>query len=160
MECPGSRRGSGLEGGAEERPHVFEAPGQGLVPQRVLVQQDAQERRVAEVREDGAVHREDELLGIVRSVYQGDSYVTPGLAARLLIQARQRAKAEQTKNPLSDLTSREEQILAHASRGMTNKEIANALSLSDKTVKHYMTNIMQKLNVRNRVEAVLMVRGK
>ena len=101
-----------------------------------------------------------ELLGIVRSVYQGDSYVTPGLAARLLIQARQRAKAEQTKNPLSDLTSREEQILAHASRGMTNKEIANALSLSDKTVKHYMTNIMQKLNVRNRVEAVLTVRGK
>ena len=44
---------------------------------------------------------------------------------------------------------------ANVARGMTNKEIAGSLNISEKTVKHYMTNIMQKLHVRNRVEAVL-----
>jgi DNA-binding NarL/FixJ family response regulator len=43
---------------------------------------------------------------------------------------------------------------------MTNKEIARRLSISEKTVKHYMTNIMQKLHVRNRVEAVLAFQRK
>ena len=57
-------------------------------------------------------------------------------------------------------TSREEEVLDHVSRGMTNKEIARQLSLSEKTVKHYMTIIMQKLQVRNRVEAVLQSRRK
>ena len=43
-------------------------------------------------------------------------------------------------------------------RGLTNKEIARALSLSEKTVKHHMTNVMQKLQVRNRVEAAMLYR--
>jgi DNA-binding NarL/FixJ family response regulator len=43
-------------------------------------------------------------------------------------------------------------------RGLTNKEIARGLSLSEKTVKHHMTNVMQKLQVRNRVEAAMMFR--
>ena len=54
-----------------------------------------------------------------------------------------------------DLTKREEQILDRVARGLTNKEIAKDLKISEKTVKHYMTNIMQKLQVRNRVEAAL-----
>jgi two-component system, NarL family, nitrate/nitrite response regulator NarL len=54
-----------------------------------------------------------------------------------------------------ELSSREEIILAQVSKGLTNKEIARALNLREKTVKHYMTNIMQKLGVRNRLEAVL-----
>ena len=55
----------------------------------------------------------------------------------------------------AELTLREEEILGHVSNGLTNKEIANRLHISEKTVKHYMTNIMQKLQVRNRVEAVM-----
>ncbi|HLB27566.1 MAG TPA: LuxR C-terminal-related transcriptional regulator, partial [Dehalococcoidia bacterium] len=47
-------------------------------------------------------------------------------------------------------------ILQLVAEGMTNKEIARRLSLSEKTVKHYMTNILQKLQVRNRVEAALL----
>ena len=43
-------------------------------------------------------------------------------------------------------------------RGLTNKEIARDLSLSEKTVKHHMTNVMQKLQVRNRVEAAMAFR--
>ena len=101
-----------------------------------------------------------ELIRIVQSIHQGESYVTPGLAARLLTQPAQTVAPRPEKCGTSDLTSREEQVLDHVSRGLTNKEIANSLSLSEKTIKHYMTNIMQKLNVRNRVEAVLLTRDK
>jgi two-component system nitrate/nitrite response regulator NarL len=96
----------------------------------------------------------------VAAIHGGESYVSPALAARLLGQLRQAAPANPVKQAFTVLTPREEQILAHLSRGQTNKEIARALALSEKTVKHYMTNIMQKLQVRNRVEAVLAMRQR
>jgi DNA-binding NarL/FixJ family response regulator len=58
------------------------------------------------------------------------------------------------------LTQREWQILAQVSRGLSNKEVARVLALSEKTVKHYMTCIMLKLHVRNRVEAVSITTGQ
>ncbi len=100
-----------------------------------------------------------ELIMIAQSVCGGESYVTPTLAAKLLTQIRHK-KQKQEVDGLSDLTTREEEVLDHVSRGMTNKEIARELQLSEKTVKHYMTIIMQKLQVRNRVEAVLQGRRK
>ena len=60
----------------------------------------------------------------------------------------------------ADLSAREEQVLSHVSVGSTNKEIARKLNISEKTVKYYMTNILQKLQVRNRVEAVVAARGR
>jgi DNA-binding NarL/FixJ family response regulator len=62
------------------------------------------------------------------------------------------------RDPLSELTAREEQILKGVARGLSNKEIGRELGLQEKTVKHYMTNILQKLQVRNRVEAALMAK--
>ncbi|MES4991745.1 helix-turn-helix transcriptional regulator [Agrobacterium radiobacter] len=53
------------------------------------------------------------------------------------------------------MSVREEQIVSYLMRGQTNREIARSLDISEKTVKHYMTILMQKLDVRNRVEAVL-----
>jgi DNA-binding NarL/FixJ family response regulator len=58
-------------------------------------------------------------------------------------------------SPLEDLTKREEDILRLVSKGQSNKEVAIALDLQEKTVKHYMTIIMGKLHARNRVEAAL-----
>jgi DNA-binding NarL/FixJ family response regulator len=58
------------------------------------------------------------------------------------------------------LTPREEDILECVAIGQTNKEIAIRLSISEKTVKHYMTTIMHKLQVRNRVEAALKARQR
>jgi two-component system, NarL family, nitrate/nitrite response regulator NarL len=95
-----------------------------------------------------------ELIRIAQAVCSGDSYVTPTLAVKLLAQLRHK-KQKQDDEGISELTSREEEVLDHVSRGLTNKEIARELALSEKTVKHYMTIIMQKLQVRNRVEAVL-----
>ena len=56
------------------------------------------------------------------------------------------------------LTSREAEVLLWISRGKSNREIGEKLDLREATVKHYMTNILQKLHVRNRVEAALLVR--
>jgi two-component system, NarL family, nitrate/nitrite response regulator NarL len=98
-----------------------------------------------------------ELVSTLLSIHEGQSYVTPQLAARLL---RLPARGTHTMSKLDDLTQRETEILGSVAKGMTNKEIARALNLSEKTVKHYMTNVMQKLQVRNRLEAVLTLRGE
>ena len=61
-------------------------------------------------------------------------------------------------SPIDDLTRREEDILRLVAEGQSNKEVARRLDLQEKTVKHYMTTILQKLQARNRVEAALMAR--
>ncbi len=99
-----------------------------------------------------------ELVNIIRAVYLGESYVSPDLAARLLTEMKEEGKQATRGDPLSDLTSREEQILKGVARGLSNKEIGNELNLQEKTVKHYMTNVLQKLHARNRVEAALMAK--
>jgi two-component system nitrate/nitrite response regulator NarL len=101
-----------------------------------------------------------ELVATTSAIYRGESYVSPGLAARLLAQSKRQAHAVEEESCLPELTKREEQILDNVGRGLTNKEIARGLNISEKTVKHYMTNIMQKLQVRNRVEAVLALQKK
>lgn len=100
----------------------------------------------------------NDLLSTLNAVYAGDSYVTPQLAARVL--ALMKKKPESIETALPSLTPREEEILDRVSAGRTNKEIARDLALSEKTIKHYMTNIMHKLQVRNRVEAALATRRK
>jgi DNA-binding NarL/FixJ family response regulator len=103
-----------------------------------------------------------ELLRIVRLVLAGESYVPPALAASLLTDmgkpgARRRAAAEAPEQ----LTQREVEILELLAKGMSNKEIGEKLFLTEKTVKHYVTNILQKLQVHNRVEAALLAqKGK
>ena len=101
-----------------------------------------------------------ELIRTVHAVNQGDSYVTPQLAARLLSMMKSPQAAPASGNDLPALTRREEQILDSVAVGKTNKEIARILNISEKTVKHYMTNIMHKLQVRNRVEAALIAKRK
>lgn len=102
-----------------------------------------------------------ELIRIVRAVHAGDPYVSPALAASLLVELpRDPRAASPPQDPLADLTSRERQILEHVAMGRSNKEVAGALFLAEKTVKHYMTNILQKLHVRNRVEAALLAQGR
>lgn len=97
-----------------------------------------------------------ELVELVRGLAQGQSYVSPGLAGRLLVGMRSRGTAP--ANPLEDLTKREEDILRLVAQGMSNREVGQTLDLQEKTVKHYMTAILQKLHVRNRVEAAMLAR--
>lgn len=100
----------------------------------------------------------DELTNILLSVADGASYVSPTLAGRVLAAMQERRIQQAVANEVEDLTDREATILRHVAQGLSNKEIALQLDLQEKTVKHYMTNILQKLQVRNRVEAALKAR--
>jgi len=98
----------------------------------------------------------NELVDIIRAVHDGGSYVSPSLAAKLLSDFEQREPGA-PEGGLESLTAREEQILRLIGKGMSNKEIGNTLDLKEKTVKHYVTNILQKLQLRNRVEAAVLL---
>jgi two-component system, NarL family, nitrate/nitrite response regulator NarL len=95
-----------------------------------------------------------ELISLVKDIGGGGSYVSPSLAARILNAMR----APKSTNPLEDLSKREEDILRLVAEGKSNKEVGLTLDLQEKTVKHYMTAILQKLHVRNRTEAALIAR--
>lgn len=93
-----------------------------------------------------------ELVRVMQAIASGNSYVAPNLAARLLARKKERTDIDED---LDDLTARETEVVAFLRRGMSNKEIARAFNCTERTVKHHMTNIMQKLNVRNRVQVAL-----
>ncbi|MGI9355719.1 MAG: response regulator [Rhizobiaceae bacterium] len=98
----------------------------------------------------------EELVSIVRSVHAGESYIPPSLAAQVLMSINNPSAAPVPDSDLLDtLTSRETDILKLVATGKSNKEIALSLDLQEKTIKHHMTSILQKLQVRNRVEAAV-----
>ncbi len=94
-----------------------------------------------------------ELIRILKSIAQGETYITPTLAARLLARGYTEPRTEPA--PIAQLTPREKDVLRCLANGCHNREIAEQLHLSEKTVKHYITSIFKKLNLRNRVEAAL-----
>jgi len=105
------------------------------------------------------------LVGVVRNVIAGESYVSPSLAARILTEMKNGPVAPPSVEPeglhdeaLSSLTPREEQILGLVADGNSNKEVARHLGLQEKTIKHNMTRILQKLKARNRTEAAIYLR--
>lgn len=93
-----------------------------------------------------------ELAGVVRGVDRGEVYVSPSLAAGILVALTHGRPAD----PLGELTEKERDILKLVGEGLTNREIGERIHLSEKTIKHYITNILQKLQVRSRVQAALL----
>lgn len=94
-----------------------------------------------------------ELREILTKIAAGEAHVSPGLAAQML-RIMQNSK-QAAREPIDDLTKREEDILKGVAEGKSNKEIGLDLNIQEKTVKHYMTIILSKLQARNRVEAAL-----
>ena len=102
-----------------------------------------------------------ELNNIIHTVYAGEGYVSPSLAASLLSEMTSLRRQPHTiKDDFEELTERERQILELIAVGTSNKEIGQKLFLTEKTIKHYVTNILQKLHVRNRVQAALLAQEK
>jgi two-component system nitrate/nitrite response regulator NarL len=93
----------------------------------------------------------DELAGVIRKVAEGEVYVAPALAWGLL-----REMSRPRTSPLDELTTREREVLQLVAEGLSNQEVADRLGLAEKTIKHHMTNILGKLQVRSRVEAALL----
>ena len=97
-----------------------------------------------------------ELLGqAIHAAANGDALIGPSVTARLLSTfARGQAKSRAVQ-PLPPFTEREEEVLAHVSRGLTNAEIGDELHVSLSTVKTHIASLMAKLDVRNRVELAI-----
>lgn len=97
-----------------------------------------------------------ELVKVVRTIVAGGTYISPDMANMILFELSQPSQPD----PLSELSDREKEILKLVAKGYTNREIGTQIHLSEKTIKHYMTNILQKLHVRSRVEAALIVQKR
>jgi two-component system, NarL family, nitrate/nitrite response regulator NarL len=103
-----------------------------------------------------------ELCDSIRTVCSGKRYITPELAMMILAPRPMGSPVideENAPRKLSkkDFTNREIDVIQLLSAGKTNKVIAMELSLSEKTVKHHMSNIMDKLQVHNRLSAALIL---
>jgi len=94
----------------------------------------------------------DKLVEAIRKVNRGESLIEPMLATKVLDKFSELAKKEK---PSHRLTPRELQILRLLADGKSNKELAAELFISEKTVKTHITHIFEKLNVRDRTEAVM-----
>ena len=101
---------------------------------------------------------EQDLIVAIRAIQSGETYITPSFATKV-VSGLHAASLQRTSAAALRLSTREEQVLRLVLRGKTNREIATALSLSDKTIKHYMGVLMQRLNARNRIEVVLTAQG-
>jgi DNA-binding NarL/FixJ family response regulator len=96
-----------------------------------------------------------ELVRAIHSVYEGEMYLSPSLGARLLSHLTRLEGQAETQPATEKLSEREEEILALVAQGLSNKQVGIKLELSDKTVKHHMTNVFRKLRVQSRLEAAL-----
>jgi DNA-binding NarL/FixJ family response regulator len=99
----------------------------------------------------------EEVAEAVRAVVQGQSLISPSMASKLLAEfnALARRASQQEQFPAPVLTSRELEVLRLVARGMSNKEVAEQLYISENTVKNHVRNILEKLHLHSRMEAVM-----
>jgi DNA-binding NarL/FixJ family response regulator len=100
--------------------------------------------------------RARDLIAGLEAVGRGESLLDPAVTERVLARVRQIASGE-IHDELSGLTPQERKILMLVAEGMTNKEIAAEIFLSDKTVKNYVSSILAKLNLERRAQAAAFV---
>ncbi|MEV7416720.1 response regulator transcription factor [Streptomyces sp. NPDC089919] len=104
--------------------------------------------------------RRDDLVHAVRVVAAGESLLAPSVARRLIEEytaatARPAAVSPERAARLAVLTARERETLLHLARGLSNAEIAAALTVSEHTVKTHVGNVLAKLGLRDRIQAVI-----
>jgi DNA-binding NarL/FixJ family response regulator len=101
----------------------------------------------------------DEVADTVRAVNGGQSLINPSMAAKLLTEfaalARRDEEEPPQQLPAPRLTGREIEVLRHVARGMNNRDIAKELFISENTVKNHVRNILEKLQIHSRMEAVM-----
>lgn len=91
------------------------------------------------------------LIDAIRKVYNGGTYIPSDLAAELI----KGYNTQPPKNEQDELTDREIEVIKTIAEGMSNKEIASALYISEKTVKNHISNIFRKLEISDRTQAAI-----
>jgi DNA-binding NarL/FixJ family response regulator len=94
----------------------------------------------------------DELVTAIRTVAGGRSMLDPAVTAAVLERLRHAAHAEES-GAFGELTEQERRVLAHLAQGESNREIATAMQLAEKTVRNYVSNILAKLSLSSRAQA-------
>jgi len=105
--------------------------------------------------------RSHDMLEMVRGALRGEAALSPALAGRMLAEFRRLSKHDHSGlDDDTSLTEREQQVLTEVARGASDKEVADALTISLNTVKTHMRNILAKLQVTSRREAARVARNK
>jgi len=97
-------------------------------------------------------HAEEVLLGAIRGVAAGETYYSPDVASRIVIDERGPRLARAGRSRVSTLTKRETEILRYLARGMSKKEVAQTVHISVNTVNRHASSLMNKLDIHDRVE--------
>lgn len=95
-----------------------------------------------------------EIVNAIRIVHNGEKYIDKSLVSILF--SNMRVKSSKSPSILDNLSKREIEVLIKISKGLSNKEIAEQLYISEKTVKNYATNLFRKINVKDRVQATIL----
>jgi two-component system NarL family response regulator len=99
----------------------------------------------------------EEVADAIRSVWAGQSRISPSMASKLLTEfaAMSKATDERPQMPSPRLTDREMEVLKLVAQGLNNRDIAKQLFISENTVKNHIRNILEKLHLHSRMEAVV-----
>jgi DNA-binding NarL/FixJ family response regulator len=97
----------------------------------------------------------EQLIAAIRTVAAGDALLSPAVTRRVITQFTH-ARPRTPPRELAELTTREREVFRLMADGLSNGEIAQALFISDTTVKTHVTRVLQKLNLRDRVQAVVL----
>jgi two-component system NarL family response regulator len=99
----------------------------------------------------------EEVADAIRSVWAGQSRISPSMASKLLNEfaAMSKASGDRSHIPAPRLTDREMEVLRLVAKGMNNRDIAKELYISENTVKNHIRNILEKLHLHSRMEAVV-----
>jgi DNA-binding NarL/FixJ family response regulator len=100
--------------------------------------------------------RPEELVSAIRAASDGNALVEPRMTKRLLEEFARRPVSPDGDRLFADLTDRERDVLLEVARGASNAEIAARLYISETTVKTHVNHILAKLNVRDRIQAVVL----
>jgi DNA-binding NarL/FixJ family response regulator len=97
----------------------------------------------------------EDLVTAVRVVAEGNSLLAPSVTRRIIAEFAQRPVRPSIKSEVEHLTERENEVLKLIARGQTNAEIAGELIVSEATIKTHVSNLLTKLGLRDRVQAVV-----
>lgn len=140
--------------GIEATKHIIEKWPEAKV---IIVTSFLDDEKVYPALEAGATSymlktsKADEIANAVRATYHGQSVLEPEVTGKMMIKMRQK----QQQLPHEELTTREMEILMLMAEGKTNQDIADELYIALKTVKTHVSNILSKLNVQDRTQAVI-----